>query len=420
MTQRFYWLVLPLLLFGCRTQKFDDGAGRSTTVRKSFSGVPVANLRGECVADYRPDIDYFPEKATLEFARVFSVEYHKNYKVVRLAVERRPEGESGASDTLVLVQCGTPAPKLEGDLANATAISIPVMSIACNDNCDIAAISQLGYENRLTAIGGGHLYNASVRQRWDAKKLATIGYAWHGLPNSEVLLASPPDVLFMRRATLEQGISLARSRRLGIRAAPTLARHEKHYLGFAEWVKYFALFLNAEKTAQSSFSEVAQRCLSISQRARSTATKPLAFWAGYSSGGTWSAARSPLDFRSRFLEDAGAVNPLFDAKALPTGEVPNEALLNLAAEADFWISESVTTKGWPAPRILNRFKSYRENHVYHHEKRTIFELDAYDWYETGAMRPDLVLEDLVSLFHPELAPGHSLMFFDRVRKEATN
>jgi iron complex transport system substrate-binding protein len=153
---------------------------------------------------------------------------------------------------------------------------------------------------------------------------------------------------------------------------------------------------------------------------RSILTKPAAFWAGYSAGGTWSVARSPLDFRTRFLEDAGAANPLYDAKALPSGETPNETLLNLASNADFWISENVTTKGWPAPRILNRFRAYRENRVYHHEKRTIFELNAYDWYETGAMRPDLVLEDLVSLFHPGLAPGHSLMFFDLVRKEAAN
>jgi hypothetical protein len=186
-----------LVLAGCRTHRFEEAGGNRANNWDSFRGVPTANLTHACVEDYRPEVDYFPDKSTPAYARIFAVSYHRHYKVVKLAVERTVATDDKATDTMVLVQCGTPIPRLTGELAGAAVITIPVMTIASNDNCDIAAISQLGYDNRLMAIGGGHLYNKSVRERWERKQLATIGYAWHGLPNSEVLLAQPPDVLFM-------------------------------------------------------------------------------------------------------------------------------------------------------------------------------------------------------------------------------
>jgi iron complex transport system substrate-binding protein len=195
---------------------------------------------------------------------------------------------------------------------------------------------------------------------------------------------------------------------------------EGHYLGYAEWIKYFALFLNAERDAETQFSQVAEKSERLVRRARAADSKPVVFWAGVSAGGTWSAAQSPLDLRTRYLMDVGVRNPLFDEKALPSGQVTNEKLLGLASEADFWISDNHTGKGWPDPQFLNHFKAYRNNRIYHHEKRTIFELDAYDWYELGAMRPDLVLEDLISLFHPEIVRQHDLVFFDRMAREARN
>jgi iron complex transport system substrate-binding protein len=417
---RVVLITLALLAVACRVQKFERGASVSTNGRQPFRGAPATNLSSGCVSEFRPGVDYFPDKTQPKYARIFDVSYRGNYKIVKLAVERAVASEAKVTDTMVLVQCGTPPPELTGDLAHAAVITIPAMTIASNDNCDIAAISELGYEDRLTAVGGGHLYNQHVREKWQRKELATIGYAWHGLPNAEVLLARPPDVLFMRRATLEQGRSLERARELGIRAAPTLARMEGHYLGYAEWVKYFALFLNAERKANELFFSVAEKSERLARGARSAAIKPIVFWAGVSSGGTWSVAQSSLDLRTRYLMDAGVQNPFFDERSLPAGQVPNEKLLGLAAEAEYWISDSHTSKGWPEKQFLNHFRAYRENRIYHHEKRSIFELDAYDWYELGAMRPDLVLEDLVSLFHPDLVPDHELMFFDSMKKEKSN
>ena len=36
------------------------------------------------------------------------------------------------------------------------------------------------------------------------------------------------------------------------------------------------------------------------------------------------------------------------------------------------------------------------------------EADAYDFYETAVIRPDLILEDLVGMLHPSLRDGEFL------------
>ena len=37
-----------------------------------------------------------------------------------------------------------------------------------------------------------------------------------------------------------------------------------------------------------------------------------------------------------------------------------------------------------------------------------------DYWETGTSRPDLVLADLLKIFHPELVPEHDLFFHRRL------
>jgi iron complex transport system substrate-binding protein len=403
------------ILTGCRTYTLDGGARNLN--RPSFRGAPAHNITGECVEGFDPSIDYFPDKITPKHARIYSVSYHGHYKVVRLKAPRTNQEENPVADTMVLVQCGAPAPSLRGELAGATVIETPARTIAANDNIDVGFINRLGQAERLIAVGGREIYNEQIRRRWDEKKLASIGFAWHEAPNLEVVLAYQPDVLFMRRSALTQAEAMQKARRLGIKAAPTLARSEPTYLAAAEWMKYIALFLNEEQKAEAAFSRVEEECTRIRNRAVAVMGKPRAIWANYEGGGFWRAARSPMDLRAHYLEDAGAINPLADEQALISGRLSTEQLLKLAGDADYWITENHTTQGWPDKIYLQQFKAYRTGQIYHHQKRTNFEVPAYDWYETGPERPDLVLKDLAELFHPELFPGHTQLFFEPLKTE---
>ena len=127
----------------------------------------------------------------------------------------------------------------------------------------------------------------------------------------------------------------------------------------------------------------------------------------------WNAHRN--DFYASFLVAAGAENVLQDNGPTHAVGMNNEQVLTLAKDADVWIANSLSDKNWPSSTYLKSFKAYRNKSVYHYQKRTRYEHDAYDWYETPEVRPDLVLEDLVSIFYPNLLPDHQLLFFDKVK-----
>lgn len=75
----------------------------------------------DCVTDYDASagVDYFPNKAEIEYAETFSVEYFPAHKVVTIA-----------GYVYVLYQCGTPEPDLSADMDVQLYISVPVTIVA--------------------------------------------------------------------------------------------------------------------------------------------------------------------------------------------------------------------------------------------------------------------------------------------------
>ncbi|MFM7856936.1 MAG: ABC transporter substrate-binding protein [Flammeovirgaceae bacterium] len=179
-------------------------------------------------------------------------------------------------------------------------------------------------------------------------------------------------------------------------------------------IEFISLFFNREKEANELFGRIEKRCLELQARVASIPKKVKAFWLYHPSDQSdWSAHRN--DFMASFLESAGAVNVLKSNDTDGQVGMNNEAVFALAHDADFWIVNSTDDKDWPPVKFLNTFKSYRNKNVFHYHLRTRYEHDAFDWYETGEVRPDLVLEDLVSIFYPEVLPDHQLFFFEKVK-----
>ena len=78
----------------------------------------------DCVTNYEPDKDYFPDKVQLEYATGFSVDYFNHYKVVTVTQPWKAAAETFES---VLFQCGTPAPT---QLSDAQLISVPIRTVS--------------------------------------------------------------------------------------------------------------------------------------------------------------------------------------------------------------------------------------------------------------------------------------------------
>lgn len=383
-------------------------------------GVPTTNVMDRCVSDFDPETDYFPDKVAVRQAANFSVSYHGHYKILRTRLVA--EGWSGSIDDIaVLVQCGAPIPELSGELEGAQVVEVPVTNVAANFLDDIARIREIGVVDRLVAIGDGRVYDAEIRQRWERGELLTLGHAFHAGGDTEQLLMAEPDLFLANVAGPEP---LENVRRLGVTAVATAGWAEPGYMGRAEWVKHTALFFNAEAEANRVWGELTERVDSLLNVVSDVPARPAAMWTWFDGADRWSAFRS--SYEHRLITDAAGNNIFAEPEnygadaSRQSVELSEETLLTRGAEVEVWITSGLDDRSWPGGAFLNAFRAYRDGQVYHRNGRIIPGTNANDWNETGSVRPDLILADLIHLLHPDRLPDHQLMFFGPVELTKRN
>lgn len=355
--------------------------------------------------------DLFPAKVETLYAKNFSVTYHITYKVVDIQFES-DQRKIVFKQKLVLVQRGTATPSAD-ELADAWVIEIPVKSIAANDDGEVMRLHSLGLTDQLIAMGGGDIYNEELRKRWEEKKIASIGYSITHAPAPEVMLDLHPNVALLYSFDNDRLTAINKLRQLGVNAIPTFAWAESSYLGKAEWIKFTSLFFNEEAKANSFFEPIEKRCHELTTLVAAQKKPITACWLYFPSNESdWNAHRN--DFVASYLTGLGITNVLKDNGPTHQVGITNEYLIDKAKEAGFWIVNSTSDQDWPPLTYLTTFKAYRESKIFHYQARTNHEHNAYDWYETAEVRPDLVLEDLVSIFYPETLAPHKLFFFEKV------
>lgn len=96
-----------------------------------------------CVSDYDASagVDYFEDKAELEYAESFTVSYQKTYKLLNIT-----------GTVYVLYQCGTPQPVLD-DVEVQEYISVPVTIVATGTPDHIPRIEVGGYARVEVGLG---------------------------------------------------------------------------------------------------------------------------------------------------------------------------------------------------------------------------------------------------------------------------
>jgi iron complex transport system substrate-binding protein len=115
------------------------------------------------------------------------------------------------------------------------------------------------------------------------------------------------------------------------------------------------------------------------------------------------------------IADAGGRYAWADNSSTGIASVDLEAQLRRARDADVWINGG----GWPTlsamladePRYA-AFKAYRSGEVWVHERQR--PEGGSDYWSRSVARPDLVLADLIKIFHPALAADHAFEWYMRV------
>jgi len=369
----------------------------------------------DCVVDYDAEVDYFPAKTEVEFATGFTIEYFNNYKVVTVT---RPFPGAGEADAFqyVLVQCGTPAPEGFDD---AQILEVPMDSAIAMSTTYLPHFTTLGLLDALVGVDGGfYVSTPAVVEKYAAGELLEVGYGSD--VNVELVLDSGADVVFAAASGAADYDAHPKLIEAGVPVAISGDFAETTPLGRAEWIKYTALFFNAESDANTYFDGVATRYTDLQTLAAEVEAKPSVLWNSFSSFIEAWAIPGANTYVGVLLNDAGANVVLGEQAPDISVNVSFETVIEAGLDADIWIPVAYGVNTLDDLLATDEryadFAAFQSGATYNTDGRVNVN-GGNDYFENGVNEPDVVLADLIAIIHPELLPDHELVYFRQIPAE---
>jgi iron complex transport system substrate-binding protein len=367
-----------------------------------------------CIQEFDPTVDYFPDKITPIYAEGFTVEYFNSYKLVRVD---KPWPNAGENDKFeyVLVMCGAPVP--EG-YDSAQVLVVPAGDIITLSTTQLPHLVALDLLDHLVGVDTMTYVNTpEVLARHQEDPLVEIGSG--ASLNIELVLDAEPDLVMSFGIGSSEYDSHPYLLEAGIPTVINAEWLENSPLARAEWIKYTALFFNAEAKANAIFEQIetdyqALVALTVDLEDK----RPTVLTGTYTSfGDVWNIAGTE-SYIGQFIRDAGGVLAFAnhpDVKgSSETSFFDFEVVYVEALEADFWLPNvfGVSNKGdlLALDERYRDFVAFEENRVYNDNNRQN-ENGGNDIFESGVLNPQVILADLIKIFHPELLPDHELVYY---------
>lgn len=369
---------------------------------------PATNLTAGCVDTFDPSVDYFPQKVAIEYAENFAVEYANHYKIV--TINQTWPGSDPAR--YVLVQCGTPAPE---DVDADAVIEVPAASLVTMATTYLPFLVDLGLLDHL--IGHDefdYVTSPEVRARIEAGQMTEVG---EGAGVSvETMIDLEPSLILTSGSGLAEYDAHPALIAAGLPVVLTGDWLETSPLGRAEWVKFVALFYNAEEKADEVFGAIVENYQALTTLAASAEERPTVFvdapWQG-----TWYMAGGK-SYTAHLLADAGAEYLWADDESTGSMALDFETVLERAANADFWVNAGgywfTKDDMLATDERFAEFAAVQNGNVWSNNLY-LNDFGGNYYYEGGIAHPDWILADLIAIFHPELLPDHEFVFYRQLQ-----
>ena len=341
-------------------------------------------------------------RITPVYAKGFKVTYTPTCRLVDIS---DPQKEGGESFHYALVPGGT---KPENIPAGYTVIETPVKSVICMTSLQLSNFIKLDALNHVVCITSTrHLFNKEMNERLKQGRTAKIGI--EGNFDNEVIMSVNPDVIFI--SPFKRG-GYDAMREVGIPLVPHLGYKEMTPLGQAEWIKFIGLFIGEEETANRKFAAIEKHYNELKERVAYVKKRPVVF-SGEIRGGNWYAVGGK-SFLAQLFRDAGADYFLKDDPRSGGVTLDFETVYSQAESADYWriVNSFDGTFSYDVLKSEDTryadFRAFREKGVIYCNMRE------KPFYESMPTQPEVVLEDLIKAFHPDLLPDYTPVYYERL------
>lgn len=343
---------------------------------------------------------------SIHYAKGLEIYKYKGFSLVKIT---NPWPEAREIFTYVLQEKNGIIPD---SLKQFTTLQVPVKSIVVTSTTHIPSLEMLGVENTLKGFPNtDYISSEKTRKLIDAKKIREIGR--NESLNTEVLIDMKPDVIISFGLN-NSNPTLDNLQKSGLKVMLNGDWTEQSPLGKAEWIKFFGALYGLETKAHTVFSEIEKEYKNTLALAKKATPKPTVL-CGAMFQDQWYVPQGE-SWASLFLRDAQADYLWKTANGTGSLSLPFEKVLEKANNAEFWI----------APGDFSSLKEMSDSNPHYTEFASFQNKKVYSYgvnkgakggivyFELSPTRPDMVLKDLIKIFHPELLPNHKLFFFQKL------
>lgn len=334
----------------------------------------------------------------LKWAKNFRVKEYKNYKQVELLQDNQ------VYQTFILSQQDQPT------TSDVTRFKTPLKQIASASCVYTKMFEELGDLNRIKGIDKLQFqFSPSIVDYVESNNILEFG-SGESL-KTEDLFVLHPDVLFTWTSN-QSNQQINKLVQLGVPVVFASSYLENHPLARAEWIKFFALFVDKLPQAEAYFNTIESNYLNI-KKADNHPTEFVLVNAPYS--GQWYLP-TPNSYMGNLLKDANFKLQQTDSTSTGAKAFTLEHIIANNQNAKFWLNPSHYTSLNQIEETDSRFnqlKAFKENNVYNAIKRKRPN-GGNDYWEQGVLRPDLILKDLQHIYNNH--PSDSLYFFSKLDK----
>lgn len=345
---------------------------------------------------HKSDItDFSNPLYTPQYASGFSIKGADGKESSIITVTNPWQGADSITTQLFIARGGESAPEgftcqvLEGDASRIVAMS----------STHIAMLDAVGEAGRVVGVSGiDYISNPVIAANRDS--IGDVGY--EGNINYELLLSLDPDLVLLYGVNGASSME-GKLNELGIPFMYVGDYLEESPLGKAEWMVALSEVVGKRTEGEEVFGGIPVRYNELKKRVADTVLDAPSVMLNTPYGDSWFMP-STESYVARLVKDAGGDYIYKKNTGNASMPIDLEEAYKLTSEADMWFNVGMANSLDELRRSCPKFsdtRCFRNGYVWNNNLKTNA-AGGNDYYESAVVNPDILLRDLVKIFHPEL------------------
>lgn len=372
-----------------------------------LSGTIILTALTACNSKAVKTDDFNQPLFTPEYASGFEITGAEGKESVMITITNPWQGADSVTTQLFVARNGESAPYgFSGQVLNGNAQRIIAMS-----STHIAMLDALDADSRVVGVSGiDYISNPDIQARRDS--IGDVGYESN--IDYELTLALDPDIVLL------YGVNGAspmenKLKEFGIPYMYVGDYLEESPLGKAEWLIALAEITGNRQAGTEIFNDIADRYSSLKTEVASTVTDTPSVMINTPYGDSW--FMPPVrSYMAQLINDAGGRYIYTENTGNSSMPIDMEKAYALTSQADMWINAGSANTLDELKAACPKFADTRcvtDGQVYNNTLRTNA-AGGNDFYESAIVNPDLLLRDLVKIFHPKLV-GEDFVYYKQLK-----